>query len=597
MLVILIFQQTLGIMSFATVNGVEEENKVEAEYHSASTTSDVTKGTSESSFETDTISSSNEYISDSSLSEELEDKNIGESKRIADNIDMDTGVPVSPYEQKIYKKDWDIWDRPYNSSAKSIDNSSNYFDKVVTVIREEKKGDRVYVLIRNSEKYIGWINKRGIDNTNPLLTTEGMLVENTYKYITKNNWDIWEKPYSNGVKSVKKTNEYLNEKVLFTRKAQSGSEIYVKIWVYRNGKYNFIGWLNEKGLSDNIPEIQKMSGELIPNTYGEILKSNWDIWERPYKPGTKSVASTSLYKNQTILFTRRAKTNYGTYYKMWARKNGKFEYIGWITDKGTTLVDKVEYNKSVSVPMKKVVKNNWTLWDKPYVYGAKKQGNSNNIYGKNVQIVSESKTNYGKYYKIKYFGKTLGWINESGLKNLESEFIVPLIYANQINTAGYAPSGCAACAAYTVLHSKNVAMNKSLTWFYNNLPLHHSNPDIGQIGSPWSYEDFKAVISPVGLNNFMISLGGNSQNITGKSMEYVKSEIKKGNPVLFWGRVGLSDVTNSNTTHVMIFTGYKNGSYLVQDPALTGSNHRRWFSEQRVNDYMKIKGHKYVVVR
>lgn len=140
-------------------------------------------------------------------------------------------------------------------------------------------------------------------------------------------------------------------------------------------------------------------------------------------------------------------------------------------------------------------------------------------------------------------------------------------------------------------------MNKSLIWFYNNLPQHPTNPDLGQIGNPWTYNDFKAVISPIGLNNFIRSLGDNSQNTTRQSMSYVKKELSLGNPVLFWGRVGLSDTSNSLTTHVMIFTGYKDGHYLVQDPAYANSNHRRWFSEQRVNNYLSVKGKKMVVVR
>lgn len=559
----------------------------------------VEETTKENEASIDTTDSEN--LSDSTVvNEELSSTQLKESDieaKITSDLDNNAGVKVTPYEQRIYKKNWDIWNKPYVSGAKSVDKSTKYFEQIVTVTREASSNNTVYVLIKVDNKEIGWINKGAIDSVDPLYTKEGILVENTYKYITKNNWDIWSEPYKSGVKKVKNTSEYLNEKVLFTRRAKTTSGTYVKIWVYRDGRYQYIGWLNETGLSNSIPEINQMSGVLIPNTYGEILKSNWDIWERPYKPGTKSVANTSNYKNQTLLFTRKSVTNSGTYYKMWAKKNGSYQFVGWVSDKGTTLLDKIEYKKSVSVPMKKVSKKNWTLWNSPYVYGSKQKGNSSTYYGKNVQILAEAKTNYGIYYEITSFGKSIGWINKDGLSGLGNEVIVPLIQANQINTAGYAPSGCAACAAYTALHSKNVAMNRNLTWFYNNLPLHSSNPDLGQIGSPWNYSEFKAVISPVGLNNFMKSLGGNSQNITGQSMSYVKKELQMGNPVLFWGRVGLSDTSNSLTTHVMIFTGYKDGYYLVQDPALTGSNHRRWFSEKRVNDYMAIKGRKMVVVR
>lgn len=514
---------------------------------------------------------------------------------------VDLGNSVEPYEQKIYKKNWNIWDQPYVSGAEAVANSTDYYEKIVTVTRELIVNGVEYVYIGekvNKElKPIGWINKNGIGSVDPLFSKEGILVPNTYKFITKNNWNIWNEPYQENSKVVKNTKEYLNEKVLFTRRAKTSSGTYVKVWAFRDGGYKYVGWLNESGLSNSVPPINQMSGESISNKYGEILKTNWSIWERPYKPGTKAVANTTDYRNKTLLFTRRTKTNYGMYYKMWAKTNGKYEFVGWVKDSGTTILDRQEYRKKVSVPMKKISKWNWTLWDKPYVYGVKPKNNTSNFYGQNVQIVSEAKTNYGTYYEIKSYGKNIGWIKSNGLSNLGNEVIVPLIQANQINTAGYAPSGCAACAAYTVLHSKNHAMNKNLIWFYNNLPQHPTNPDLGQIGNPWTYNDFRAVISPIGLNNFIRSLGGNSQNITGQSMSYVKKELSLGNPVLFWGRVGLSDTSNSLTTHVMIFTGYKDGYYLVQDPAYANSNYRRWFSEQRVNNYLSVKGKKMVVVR
>ena len=533
----------------------------------------------------------------------LEDGNKDKSNQIEKlSLEKEVGDVVIPYDQRIVKKNWDIWDQPYTSQAASIDKTTVYYDKVVTVFKEAVSNNTKYVLISIKEngvqREIGWLNINGVDSVDPLLSEEGMLIENTYRYITKNSWDVWNKPYKSGVKSVANTKEYLNEKVLITRRAKTPNAMYSKIWVYKSNKYHYLGWLNEAGLSDTIPEINQMSGQLIPNTYGKMVKKNWSVWEKPYKPGTKAVDNTSNYMNQTLLFTRKAKTNYGTYSKMWAKKNGKYQFVGWVSDSGTTLGDKVEYEKPVSTAMKKLTKKNWTIWDRPYIYGAKNIGNTTNYYNQNLQIMSEAKTNYGTYYEVKSYGKRIGWISSAGFTNLTNEFIVPLVWANQINTVGYAPSGCAACAAYVTLHSKNAAMDKSLTWFYNNLPLHHSNPDIGQIGNPWTYDDFKAVISPIGLSNFMNRLGGNTEIITGQSLDYVKNELQKGNPVLFWGRVGLSDVTSSLTTHVMIFMGYKDGAFLVQDAAYGDiSMGRRWFSETRVEDYLNIKGRKMVVAR
>lgn len=572
----------------STGDEVQNTSSSEEVFRDGSTETDISENTSEMS-----------EVSSGMFESDSEDK---ENQIEELSLDKEVGVVVTPYDQRIVKKNWDIWDQPYTSQAISLGKTTSYYDKVVTVTKEAVSNNTKYALISIEEngihKEIGWLNTNGLDSVDPFLSEEGMLIKNTYRYITKNNWDVWNKPYKSGANSVANTKEYLNEKVLITRRAKTSSAVYSKIWVYKNNRYNYLGWINEAGLSDAIPEINQMSGQLIPNTYGKILKKNWTIWEKPYKPGTKAMGNTSNYMNQTVLFTRKAKTNYGTYSKMWARKNGKYQFVGWVSDSGTTLGDRVEYSKSVSIPMKKLTKKNWTIWDQPYVYGAKNIGNTTNYYSQNLQVISEAKTNYGTYYEVKSYGKRIGWISSAGFTNLTNEFIVPLIWANQINTAGYAPSGCAACAAYVILHSKNAATDKSLTWFYNNLPLHHSNPDIGQIGNPWTYHDFRAVISPVGLSNFMNNLGGNTEIITGKSLDYVKEELRKGNPVLFWGRVGLSDVTSSSTTHVMIFMGYKDGAFLVQDAAYGDiSMGRRWFSETRVENYLNIKGRKMVVAR
>ncbi|MHC5268057.1 GW domain-containing glycosaminoglycan-binding protein [Enterococcus sp. LJL98] len=579
-----------------TTTSVSEES---SEFFDSSLIKDSNSKVDSGYFEEISSQSTEEFIHSSE--EELTSSSSDEIEKIAPmTLYEDYGESVTTYQLRIVKNNWDLWNQPYVVGAKSLGKTTEFYNQTVTISREGKKGDNIYALISLSKNgtELGWINKNGLDSIDPFYSREGELIPNTYRYITKNNWDVWSGPFQTGVKSVANTKSYLNEKVLITRRARTNSGTYAKIWIYKNNRYNYLGWFNESGLSDKILPINEMSGELIPNTYGRIVKKNWTIWEKPYKPGTNSVSNTTKYQNETLLFTRKSKTNYGLYYKMWARKNGRYQFVGWVKQEGTTLGDNVEYNKSVSIPMKRLSKKNWTIWDRPYLYGAKSVGNTSNYYNQNLQIISEAKTNYGVYYQVKSYGKTLGWINNGGFSDLHNEHVVPLVWANQINTAGYAPSGCAACAAYTVLHSKNIAMDKNLTWFYNNLPLHHSNPDIGQIGSPWNYNDFKAVISPVGLSKFMNSIGGNTENITGQSLEFVKTELKKGNPVMFWGRVGLSDVSNSNTTHVMIFMGYKDGAFLVQDPAYGNlSMGRRWFSENRVENYLNIKGRKMVLVK
>ncbi len=213
-------------------------------------------------------------------------------------------------------------------------------------------------------------------------------------------------------------------------------------------------------------------------------------------------------------------------------------------------------------------------------------------------MIRKAKTNYGEYVQFKSNGRVVGWINPNALGEAKAEygFTIPLNNANQIDTIGYYYAGCAATSMYNVLSSKGyLNSNQNLKWFYNELPLHDWDTDKGQVGAPDNYPVFKAVISPVGATNWMkhITKGDKNKikNITGSSVGTIVSQVKKGNPVLFWGKAGTiyRGAPKSETTHVMIFMGYRvfrtsNGRRIealqVQDPAYgTYSNKgRRWFA-------------------
>ncbi len=229
------------------------------------------------------------------------------------------GQEVNKYSKKLVKNNWTVWSKPYEIGAVRLEKTNPYYNKTVDIIRRAEINGTVYVLIAQNNKNIGWVNKNAVKE--PIEQPNGIVIPNTWKYVTKNNWTIWESPYNPGVKKVDKTNYYFNEAVLITRKARTSSGTYFKVWSKRNGKYHVLGWLRENGVSDNIQDLYKVKGELIPNTYGKIIKNNWTIWEKPYKPKTKALTKTnSYYKNQVLLFTRRAQTLSGIYYKAWAKK-------------------------------------------------------------------------------------------------------------------------------------------------------------------------------------------------------------------------------------------------------------------------------------
>lgn len=511
------------------------------------------------------------------------------------SINKSSGIAINQ-TLRIYKSTWSIWSLPYDERAQLIGKTDKLYEKVIRAVRKATTQNGVYLLIEYNGETIGWINENGTGKENMLDSNIGESYSLFGVYQTKYAWSIWSKPFVKGGKNqfVKYSNAYAGEKVDLIRRARTNNGIYVLFKF--DGKE--IGWINETAINSNLSAINTSEGVTISNTYGKILKSNWSILEKPYKSEAKELGKTTSYLNKQVLFNARATTNTGTYLKTWIMVNGRWHFVGWINELGTTYVDKIITNKSVNYDMHMVSKKNWSLWETPYIYGAKESGKTTFYLGKNVSIIRESKTSYGTYYQLKYRGRIIGWINKEGLSNLK-EFIVPIDWVNQINTAGYAGAGCAASQIFATMQAKGYALNLNLRWFYNNLPLHSWNPDIGQVGHPLRYNEFKAVISPIGTTNFINKLGGNAVNITGKPLTYVQNEVKQGNPVMIWGKAGLRYPNNNSTTHVLTIIGYKNGKYFIQDPAsgYINSGGRQWVAEKTLDNYLSIKGRKQVVVR
>ena len=84
---------------------------------------------------------------------------------------------------------------------------------------------------------------------------------------------------------VKYSNAYAGEKVDLIRRARTNNGIYVLFKF--DGKE--IGWINETAINSNLSAINTSEGVTISNTYGKILKSNWSIWEKPYKSEAKRI--------------------------------------------------------------------------------------------------------------------------------------------------------------------------------------------------------------------------------------------------------------------------------------------------------------------
>jgi uncharacterized protein YvpB/DNA-directed RNA polymerase subunit H (RpoH/RPB5) len=492
---------------------------------------------------------------------------------------------------------WDIWDSPYTNQSKSVAKTTTYNTGEILLITRSAKTNsgsyyRVFVDNGNGFQALGWVRDSAVQSA------KYQVIPNEYKRINKANWTIWDTPYSKRSKSVGNTNDFRAQTILLTRKATTVYGTYVKIWAKdSSGSFKDLGWLNADGLVNYDEKV-------VPNAYVTITKNNWDVWEQPYTTGVKSVAKSQNFSNQTLLVTREAKVGNTLYLRIWSRNsNGNFEIRGWINANGTSYGDRIISQKDLNENMRVVTKRNWTIWEKPYVTGVKQKNNSTSYLNKNVVVKKEAVTNYGTYVLIVYQGKELGWINKDGLSTT-NKYILDSAYYSQTTIGAW--SGCAAVSLFTALRMKGYAGNVSLTQMINNLPLHSSNPDLGQIGSPWKgSETFRAVITPVGLTKYAQQYTKTATNFSNSSIDAVQKEIMLGNPVLFWGKwnMGYQGI-NMTPTHVLIIRGYEKTSYgesfLVQDVGFNSANLPgavRWVSKSNLNNYLTSKQRKMMVIR
>lgn len=119
------------------------------------------------------------------------------------------------------------------------------------------------------------------------------------------------------------------------------------------------------------------------------------------------------------------------------------------------------------------------------------------------------------------------------------------------------PEGCAVASSATLLSIKSRSFN--MRYAYNNLP---------QYGGVYSTANFRGLLSVSSLTNYMKKFDRGFTNITGRSMAKIKSVVKSGHPVLYYGFSSYETYFRSKH-HAKVIAGYKNGRFLFTTHATT----------------------------
>ncbi|RGR87294.1 C39 family peptidase [Heyndrickxia coagulans] len=184
-------------------------------------------------------------------------------------------------------------------------------------------------------------------------------------------------------------------------------------------------------------------------------------------------------------------------------------------------------------------------------------------------------------YKIK-FGTSTGYVSAnasrivstSGSKppakasrpKSQNKFLVNTsstvkLNARPISQRPELPTGCE-ITAFTMMvnHAGGKGAHVTKIQMAREMPR-SSDPNKGFIGSP--YNSSGVAIYPPGLRKMTIKYTGSYKNMTGYSINQIKSQLKRGRIVCMWGRFVYWHI---NMSHTVALTGYDKTGFFYNDP-------------------------------
>lgn len=168
-------------------------------------------------------------------------------------------------------------------------------------------------------------------------------------------------------------------------------------------------------------------------------------------------------------------------------------------------------------------------------------------------------------------------------------------------------NGCEAASLLMALQYKGQLTNTSLKTMVDNMPKSEDDPHEGFVRDIYGFEprDVPHWIAPDALAKFGKQYYSKVSDITGTSVQGLKKEIDKGNPVVIYATGGVfADPVNwveevPKNVHVMLLIGYNpiSKQMVINDPWTKTSDGKVYISESRFTYIYNLIGKKAVVVR
>lgn len=292
---------------------------------------------------------------------------------------------------------WSVNSRPWGTAgAEPVVKSGSLVGKIATITKEKTTARATYALISINNQEIGWIDISAIDRH---VVLESKSVNFDVKLTQP--WSINTKPWGvTGYETVE-ARATVGKTYSVTREAITPLGTYVLL----NDKGREIGWI-DKGAVERLNSVISKSDV----TYAADVVQPWSINTRPW--GTidaESIMSARSILGKTVEVTREKVTDRGTYALI--KQNNK--ELGWI-DKTGLSPHTVQSRKSVNYIA--TITKPWSINTQPWgINGYKTVSSGNSILGKTMNVIEERVTPRSRYLLLEENGKTLGWIDETGV--------------------------------------------------------------------------------------------------------------------------------------------------------------------------------------
>lgn len=291
------------------------------------------------------------------------------------------GLVQIPKNTTINSGNYSIDNLPWGTEGfENVSSTSAYVNQTVEVVGAIKNG--AYVLIKQNDKELGWVDRRAISTLNVVPVNQYSI------YVGGPGYSIDSLPWGTpGFKKIGDTTQILGKIVTVTQESENRAYAYITV----DGTP--LGWVDKKafGLKQN-------------QNSGIILNGGFSIDSLPWGvPGFKKVSSTSDHVGRLVRII--GSTHNGNYVLI-SKNNAT---LGWVDARSITKLATNQTNYSGKIKYGHYSIDNLP-WGTP---GFKKIGLTSEFLNKEVKIIAESLNK--AYVFIQIADKDIGWIDKRAL--------------------------------------------------------------------------------------------------------------------------------------------------------------------------------------